>query len=115
MPEPDPQPPQPRPVSVWRWFLLLLPSVLVLAPPMIMERMDANGRMEITAREAEIISMSFFDVAVLVCFVLGFFVEKRLRGKIKSVVWAINYGFLILIGNGVIFFVAIAAFGFLKL
>ena len=37
--------------------------------------------------------------ALLLCFALGFLVEKWRRGRIKSVVWAFNYGFMILFGN----------------
>ena len=54
-------------------------------------------------------------VAGILCFVLGFWLEYWMRGKINSVVWAFNYGFMILLGNGVVLFAVCAAFFFPKL
>jgi len=50
-------------------------------------------------------------VAVLLCFALGFLVEKWLRGKIKSFAWAVNYGFMILFANCAVCALLIPKFG----
>ena len=111
MPDPDPQPPQPRPVSTARWLLMLTPSVLVLSTLMILERMEgADNGMRL-----EMISFVVLALAVMLCFALGFLVEKWRRGKINSFVWALDYGFLILVVNGFIFVAAMEALGFSEL
>ena len=113
MPDPDPQPPKPRAVSPARWLLLLLPSALVLSAVMIADALEE--RIEISGWYVDAIPFFIVAVAVTLCFVLGFLLEKWLRGEIKSIVWAINYGFMILFGNGFIFFAAEIGFGFAQL
>ena len=109
MPDPDPQPPKPRAVFPIRWLLLLLPTVFVYSSPMIFLRLEF-GSMDIGS-----ILCFILATAVMLCFALGFLLEKWLRGEINSIVWALNYGFMILLGNGVVLFAVCAAFFFPKL
>ena len=88
MPDPEPQPPKPRAIFPFRWLLLLLPTVL------------ANFALPILLGTGKVVVFSVvLAAAAMLCFALGFLLERWLRGEIKSVVWAINYGFMILIVN----------------
>ena len=87
-------------------MLLLWPSLLMLGTPMILERMELRWQY------VDLIMTRILAFAVMLCFVLGFRLEKWLRGEIKSIVWALNYGFMILLGNGVVLFAVFTAFFF---
>ena len=71
---------------------MLLPSALALSTLKIMERMEAAGR-------DDTIALILFAFAVVLCFSLGFLAEKWRHESINSVVWALNYGFMVLTGN----------------
>ena len=66
------------------------------------EKNPLKIRMEQERKVMDAIGRSVFAGATVLCFVLGFLVEKWRRGKIHSVVWALDYGFLILFGNLVV-------------
>ncbi|MEO6788755.1 MAG: hypothetical protein ABI318_21750 [Chthoniobacteraceae bacterium] len=103
MPEPDPQPPKPRAVSPARWLLMLLPSVLVLSVPIIA---DTLNRFHLADSEGFFGPMltTYLAVVVMLCFGLGFRLDKWRHEKIESVARAVSYGFLILFVNLLIAF-----------
>ena len=96
MPDPDPQPPKPRPVSPARWLLMLLPSVIVMATPLCSSLVFINRK----AGEPNYMMLLWFPaIAAMLCFVLGFQLEKWRRGTLAEPERAIGFGFLILILN----------------
>lgn len=101
MPEPEPQPPQPHPVSAARWLLMLVPSVLATAAPLfptaIQHLFGKNSDLLITTML--ILNLA---VSVMLCFFLGFQLEKWRWGKAKAFERGIGFGVLILIANGFI-------------
>jgi hypothetical protein len=98
MPDPDPRPsPQARAISTTRWLLLLSPSAIAVAVPVI----DLLVRPGIFAPNGgdvtlELLSLAF---AFLLCFVLGFFLEKWRSGSFNRSLMAIGWGLLILLIN----------------
>lgn len=94
-------------------MLLLLPSAIYVSILIILERLEANG--ETIGMSLGMIALAGLAIAVTLCFALGFLVERWRHGKIKSLVWALDYGFLILVGNALIVFAAEKALGFLEL
>ena len=98
MPDPDPQPPKPRAVSPARWLLLLLPSVVAISTPLIGNAADYFHIANSGDFFVPLLILNL-TVAMMLCFGLGFRLEKWRQGEIKSVVWALNYGFMILFGN----------------
>ena len=103
MPDPDPHPPKPRAVSPARWLLLLSPSALLIGLPLVAGLYDHRS---VTGWRNVFATLAFINLLVspILCFVLGFCLEYWLRGRINSIVWAINYGFIIFSVNGVICF-----------
>ncbi len=104
MPDPEPQPPQPRPVSAARWLLLLTPSVLTITAPLVA---DASSRALHMQGEKSLgaaigIMLLILALATVLCFVLGFLLEKWRGGDLRDWSRPIGYGFLILIVNGII-------------
>ena len=107
MPDPDPQPSKPRAIFPIRWLLLLSPSALLIVPIVVataFARRDIEYPNAMSERVGEIVSMAILIAAPVLCFALGFLLEKWLRGKIASVLWALNYGFMILFANALIVF-----------
>ncbi len=82
MPDPDPLPPQPRAVSPARWLLLLLPSVLAIATPRFIgpffRRFFHKRAGEWLDFRPEFLSLV---IATLLCFYLGFRLEKWRHGE----------------------------------
>lgn len=87
MPDPDPQSPKPRGIFPFRWLLLLLPTAL------------ANFAVSMLFVGKPAAFFAVLAAAGMLCFALGFLLERWLRGATKSIVWAFNYGFMILIVN----------------
>ena len=104
MPEPDPQPPHPRPISAARWLLLLTPSVLTITAPLVADASSRALHMQVekSLGAAIGISLLILALATVLCFVLGFLLEKWRGGDLRDWSRPIGYGFLILIVNGVI-------------
>ena len=106
MPEPDPQPTQPRPVSAARWLLMLTPSVLAIAAPLIA---DASSRALHIQGEGSLgaaigIMLLILAIATVLCFILGFLLGKWRGGNLRDWSRPIGFGVLILIVNGFISF-----------
>jgi len=103
MPDPDPQPPQPRSISPTRWLLMLTPSTLVIAAPLIAQAWSqANLKLGEDTLGILIVSAALGVVtAIVLCFILGVFLEKWHHGNVRSWPRAIGCGFLILIVNGI--------------
>jgi len=110
MPEPDPQPPQPRLISPARWLLMLTPSALAIAAPFVGEiGASAFGVRGERALGAVIFAaLLTLTVATVLCFVLGFLLEKWRGNNPRSWPRVIGCGFLILIVNGIISFAGCA-------
>jgi hypothetical protein len=103
MPDPDPQPPQPHSVSAARWLLMLLPSVLAIAAPFIgafARRLYQHPNYRLDFRP-ELLCLA---ISTVLCFFLGFRLEKWRRGTSNDFEAAIGFGILILIVNGIIAF-----------
>ncbi len=85
-------------MGIIRWLLLLSPSALLIGTPLIGDLLDSSP---ISDSGKFFRTLSFFNLplAGILCFVLGFCLEYWLRGKINSVVWALNYGFMIFFVN----------------
>ena len=111
MPEPDPQPPEPRPISPVHWLLLLTPSLLMLIAPAVggtlARGLDRKG--EALTGAALGFMLLIVALAVGLCFVLGFLLEKWRRGETKDAQRAVGFGVLILFVNGIISFAGCAA------
>ena len=110
MPDPDPQPPQPRSTSPARWLLMLTPSVLTIASPLIAQAWSQANRKPGEDTLGILILSELLSVvaAIVLCFILGVFLEKWHHGNVRSWPRAIGCGFLILIVNGIISFAGCA-------
>jgi hypothetical protein len=110
MPDPDPQPPQPRPVSAVRWLLMLTPSGLVIAVPMILTAYERLFSPSLMMPSVTIIFLSW-AFGLWLCLRFGIRLEKWLHGEIKDSQRAFRYGFLIAFVNGIISFAGCAVGG----
>ena len=109
MPDPDPQPSKLRAIFPIRWLLLLSPSALLIAPIVVataLARRKIDYPNAMSEHVGGMVAMAILAAAPVLCFALGFLLEKWLRGKIASVLWALNYGFMILFANALIVFTA---------
>ena len=95
MPELDPQPLPPRPISIWRWLLMLVPSVPILAAPLI-----ANALTRLPAEVASdemigTLTATFFStlaISAVLSVVMGMHLEKWRHGGVQKISRAIGYG-----------------------
>ena len=103
MPDPDPQPPQPRAFSPACWLLMLTPSVLAIGAPFIgwavrWLRIYRSYGFDTTP---ELLCLA---IAILLCFLLGFRLEKWRWGAASDWLRAVGYGLGILFLNAFISF-----------
>lgn len=89
---------------------MLTPSVLAIAAPLIGElggyALNKRGEQALGATIGFILLM--LALATVLCFVLGFLLEKWRGGNLRHWPRAIGSGFLILIVNGIISFAGCA-------
>lgn len=84
-------------------MLLLLPSVPMLLAPRITEILcDTRGRSH--SRVVADYAIVGGVISVLLSLFAGMLLEKWRRGTVASIARGAGYGFLILIGNGLILF-----------
>ena len=100
MPDPEPQPPQPLPVSPARWLSLLTPALLTISAPFVgmfaRRHLYESHGVDVTP---ELLCLT---VALLLCYFLGFRLEKWRGGDLRDWSRPIGFGVLILIVNGII-------------
>ena len=95
MPDPDPQPPQPHPISAARWLLILLPSALAIIVPL---NLGTTIR-HLSYKSEATLYVIILVAAMVLCYALGFLLEKWLWGTVKNFDRALRYGALILTMN----------------
>jgi hypothetical protein len=110
VPDPDPQPLQPRPLPFWKWMLLLLPSVIATAYPLVDQIIRTlNIHIRIDGNPLDVL-LPGLALAMLLSFVLGFLLEKWRWGTVPNGFRAFGFGCLILIVNTFISFAGCTAF-----
>lgn len=96
---------------------MLLPSLLLIAQPSLTDLLrhwEQRDQGSVIIMIGILIgSLPFF--AFVLCFVLGFLLEKWRRGEVESPVRAIGYGILIFFTNGVVAFIGCTVTGNMKL
>src|SRR2546430_377608 len=89
VPDPDPQP-QPRAVFAAGWLLMLMPSVLAIAVPTMLERKIRH----LSGMSSDVIILVILGAAIVLCYALGFLWEKWRWGSVKNFDRALRYGAL---------------------
>ena len=95
MPEPDSQPPQPRPIHPVRWLLMLLPSVPIMAAPLVA---NALARLPAEIASEEMIGtlaatlFSALAVSAVLSVVMGLLLEKWRHGGERKISRVVGYG-----------------------
>src|SRR6185436_8496447 len=98
MPDPDPPPAQPRPISAMRWLLMLTPALLAIGAPLIGESMRCLRLYKFRGLDATP-ELVILMVAALLCFFLGFRLEKWRSGDCRDWLAALGSAFLIFFLN----------------
>ncbi len=98
MPEPESTPPPQRTVPSWKWLLLFLPAALLLLVPLLDFAIRRFHLKLDSDTLSGLLSLWLFG-ALILCFRLGFLVEKWLRGPASRAFRAILFGVLLLFVN----------------